>query len=591
VDYSTLERAAKWVMRNKALSAVIGIAVVALMAVGGVLILSVHAQKIALETGKRVTREAQASAARAAIQQDRELALDYLAACKSAYRKAAAPLAVEMEVVPPQQSVRYLLSVERGPMTSRGRPFNESAPDPELGRGARPPGLVRVLKRKLGMEPLKEATENGSLATIFADRAEVRAKAEGFTDLAGECKALTAECRLANSVALSASGDIEKAIKDLGELPNEMSGRGDALAYARGLCPLTVTSQPPGARICLLSLPAESVKPNGKPLREGDTPVDWTGIPAGTYILSFKKDGYARVDYHLRLRRDLPDEAAHELAVWAGREDAFAKSWNVERRRLSGQKPCHRRVNVNLLRASRVPSGFIVIPAGSFIMGEEKRPVFLETYLASETELSAREWREFFLANGAMKRTRTQRDTGSGGSELIWRLILQDPNGAGLPAATMSWDDSRAYLRWINVKGRDSGTWQSDSLAVLPTEAIWEKAARGVDGRTFPWGEVFVASKVNGADLRPISTTADTFTTNYDPVNLDRGTSVFGLKHAGGNIWEWCLNAPLKTKGVRILKGGCFSNGPSLLRLAGYNKNDPSFRPNHTGFRMFIVFD
>ncbi|MHC5081134.1 MAG: serine/threonine protein kinase, partial [Planctomycetota bacterium] len=171
MKYSSLEIAAKWVIRNKAISAVIGVAALAALAVIGVLFWSAQAQQIAevvgKETGERVAREEQAKAARVVIENDLHAAWKYLQKCESAYRIAAAPKPKGLEIVPEAQSVAYCHAVEKGPMTSRERPFTENARDPEWTKGPKPPPSVEVPLRDLGIEPMKEATNNGLLAFIF----------------------------------------------------------------------------------------------------------------------------------------------------------------------------------------------------------------------------------------------------------------------------------------------------------------------------------------------------------------------------------------------------------------------------------------
>ncbi|MHC4601616.1 MAG: serine/threonine-protein kinase, partial [Planctomycetota bacterium] len=241
VEYSSLERVAKWVMRNKAASGFIGLAAAAALVIGVILLMSAQAQRVAervgKETGERVARTEQRAAFEREIKQNIEDAKKYLALCEAAYRKAAAPKMVEMEVVPPRQSVAYCYAVEKGPMTSREKPINENAPEPEWYMGPKPPPPVMVPVRTLGIEPLKDTTGNGSLAVIFAERARARAKTEKFSDLASDCEALAFQCRLAYARALSAAEDFEKAVAELVGMPGRTSGHREALAYAKGRCP------------------------------------------------------------------------------------------------------------------------------------------------------------------------------------------------------------------------------------------------------------------------------------------------------------------------------------------------------------------
>jgi len=583
VEYTSLERAAKWVGRNKALSGFIGLGTAAALVIGVILLLSFQAQRVARETGERVAKEEQAKAARAVIEKDMEEARKYLAACEAAYRKAAAPKMVEMEVVPPGQSVEYCNAVERGPMTDAERPYEEATAEPEWDKGPKPPPSVCVPERKLGIAQLREATENGSLSVILVGRARVRIEREGFSDLSSRCADLSYRCHLAYAGALSASGDHERAAAELEGVPHGIPGRSDAESYAKGICRLAINSDPPESKAVLLFLADESVKPEGAPLFSGTTPVEWTEIPRGTYLLHLEKKGFASVLYHLRLDRNLPREAAHELAVLSGTRAEFSDDLRAEMKRLSGTRPAIRRVHIYMVPSSLVPKDFVVIPAGSFLAGEGKSPVFLDTYLASEKELSAGDWLDYLDSSGIP--VVQERSEGSPKliSDTTWSVITRNRSSRNFPAPALSWKNARSYLRWRNVHDRSGDA----PLFTLPTELMWEKAARGVDGRIYPWGDVYDKHKVNGAELRPLAAGDPNVMRNFDPVDLDLGTSVFGLNHASGNVAEWCLDQSMENERYRITKGGGYTNGASELRLAG-RVDSPIGRFLSYGFRIFV---
>jgi len=93
----------------------------------------------------------------------------------------------------------------------------------------------------------------------------------------------------------------------------------------------------------------------------------------------------------------------------------------------------------------------------------------------------------------------------------------------GQPVVGVNWHEANAYCRWLSAV--------SARAIQLPGESQWEKAARGVDGREYPWGEAFDAALCNTVESRLDSTT---------PVgHYLGGASPFGLLDVSGNVWEW----------------------------------------------------
>ena len=108
-----------------------------------------------------------------------------------------------------------------------------------------------------------------------------------------------------------------------------------------------------------------------------------------------------------------------------------------------------------------------------------------------------------------------------------------------------------AYAAWLS--GRTGHRWS------LPTEAQWEKAARGVDGRRFPWGNEFDAARLNSHDAGPF----DTMPVGRFPT----GASPFGVFDMAGQVFEWTSTAG--TRGRSIVKGGSWDDkGCGVCRIA-----------------------
>ena len=163
----------------------------------------------------------------------------------------------------------------------------------------------------------------------------------------------------------------------------------------------------------------------------------------------------------------------------------------------------------------------IRIPAGTFLMGDDEisnaspqHEVTLEEYEIAKYAVTCKQYKLFLEANPTYKVPEGWSGT-------------QYPKGkANHPVVNVSWYDATAYAEWLSrVTGKDYR---------LPTEAEWEKAARGTDGRKFPWGDEFDTKKCNTAesgigDTTPVDTYPD-------------GASPYGVMDMAGNVWEWCAD-------------------------------------------------
>ena len=144
------------------------------------------------------------------------------------------------------------------------------------------------------------------------------------------------------------------------------------------------------------------------------------------------------------------------------------------------------------------------------------------------------------------------------------------PKGrADHPVVLVSFDDARAYAAWLTQ--RTGSRWR------LPGEEEWEKAARGADGRRFPWGDAFDAKRLNSHDRGP-----------FDTVPVGRfpgGASPFGLLDAAGQVFEWTATGA--GPGRVIVKGGSWDDsGCGVCRPAARHSRPRHLKHILIGFRL-----
>ncbi|MEJ2121080.1 MAG: SUMF1/EgtB/PvdO family nonheme iron enzyme [Alphaproteobacteria bacterium] len=207
----------------------------------------------------------------------------------------------------------------------------------------------------------------------------------------------------------------------------------------------------------------------------------------------------------------------------------------------------------------------------------KRRTVTLPAFSITRTLITNRHYRAFVRATGH-RAPDVDRATWKG-YRLIhpWRRTRKfawvngkPPKGRlEHPVVMVSYDDARAYADWLGMVTK--WRWR------LPTEAEWEKAARGPDGRRFPWGDKFDASKLNSHDAGP-----------FDTVPVGRypaGASPYGLLDPAGQVFEWTATA--SRPGRFIVKGGSWDDkGCGICRPAARHSRPRAIKHILVGFRL-----
>lgn len=253
------------------------------------------------------------------------------------------------------------------------------------------------------------------------------------------------------------------------------------------------------------------------------------------------------------------------------------------------------------IRSKTTNIEMVLIPAGEFVMGSTKynneepvHKVYIDTFYIDKNEITNAEYEKFDPSH------KSKRDKYS--------------DGDNDPVVYVSWWDAIKYCNWRSQKeGLEScykeSTGECDFTNNgyrLPTEAEWEKAARGTDGRKYPWGN----SEPNGRQCNFADKNTDYYWSDRNvndgyectsPVGkYEAGKSPYGLYDMAGNVYEWCNDwydkgyyedSPHRnpkgpgTGKYRVLRGGSWSYYPVNLRAAYRIRLTPDYRYSDYGFR------
>jgi formylglycine-generating enzyme required for sulfatase activity len=216
----------------------------------------------------------------------------------------------------------------------------------------------------------------------------------------------------------------------------------------------------------------------------------------------------------------------------------------------------------------------VLIPAGEFTMGSDRgieRPphtVFVEAFEIDVFEVTNEQFAKFVEETGYVTDAEKAGDT-------PWRFYAKDKPKH--PVVKVSWNDAKAFCEWAGKR--------------LPTEAEWEKAARGTDGRIYPWGNEWDVAKANTKEAGYRGTTI--------VGSFPDGASPYGVMDMAGNVAEWTSDwfqpypgypggdpeAQYFGEKYRVIRGGGWFSDKELVRTTERSASSVELANDDVGFR------
>ncbi len=236
----------------------------------------------------------------------------------------------------------------------------------------------------------------------------------------------------------------------------------------------------------------------------------------------------------------------------------------------------------------------VSIPGATFTIGdasgdanEKPRDVTVKAFRIMRHEVSNRQFARFVEKSGHVT------DAENGRRAFVWtdkwrripKVFWRSPHEPGAdidglddhPVIQVSQNDARAFCAHYGMR--------------LPDENEWELAARGTDGRKFPWGNAapeapdgkrlanFGTVKCCAADAR------DGYRLTSPVQSFPQGASPYGVLNMAGNVWEWTTTPFPGRPDWRVIRGGGWGNNPYCLRTSYRHGNPPDISLNMVGFR------
>lgn len=215
------------------------------------------------------------------------------------------------------------------------------------------------------------------------------------------------------------------------------------------------------------------------------------------------------------------------------------------------------------------PVDMVKVPRGPFLYGKEKTRVVIDyDYWIDMYPVTNEKYRAFIEADGYKQ----QQYWSPEGWKWKTEQNIESPqfwndkrwNQADHPVVGVSYYEVEAYAKQVGKR--------------LPTEQEWEKAARGEDGRQYPWGEEFDKARCNSFQSGIKYATPVT--------QYPNGVSPYGCYDMAGNVWEWCSGWYDEKRGQRVIRGGSWIDRPETMRASYRSKNSTGLRHSGIGFRL-----
>jgi formylglycine-generating enzyme required for sulfatase activity len=306
--------------------------------------------------------------------------------------------------------------------------------------------------------------------------------------------------------------------------------------------------------------PGDAVLEGGQRLVAADGQLE-----AGNFAAAIPELRQASQNFRTAIDEGRRELATRRAAFEAERKTARARAEAERLARAASEPDAEALPPVSAKNRSDVK--LVTIPAGSFVYGcngEAGRECPSSEVAAQRTELGA------FQIDRTEVRVSEYRhcvDEGACAAPTVARGCNWNAPGRGEhPVNCVDWEEAKTYCEWIGKR--------------LPTEQEWEKAARGTDGRIYPWGDdgpscdvaVMNGAPGCGGGTAPVG-------------SRDRGRSPYGLFDMAGNVFEWTGSLYASGGEARVLRGGSWKNDATAIRSSHREGALPNLRDASVGFR------